>query len=397
MNKDEADRCLQISKEKYRDGHTDAAVKFAKKSLALCQTDNAEEWLAFVTKMGAGSGSKKPAAAATSKDHSGPRKRTATTDSSADSDAPPARPYTAEQVAGIKRIKAIKGKGDLYEILGLKKGCDDAAIKKAYRKLALQFHPDKCGAPGTDEAFKAIGHAFAVLGDADKRAKYDRYGIDSDSRGGGGGGGGGGGFAGFGGPQFESEISPEDLFNMFFGDMGGSGMRMHSFTSGPGFRQNSFRRPQRHHHQNQQQAPQSQLMQFIHLLPVLFIFVFPLISALFSGLTGDNDPQPTFNFVATASHNQPRTTGMRHVQYYVNPRTWARWKAPRSRPDDLRKFDQAVEGEYYRDLRQRCAQEQEHKAFNIRSAHGWFTVDQKRLRAAQKMPTPKCDELRSWQ
>lgn len=69
----------------------------------------------------------------------------------------------------------------------------------------------------------AIGHAFAVLGDADKKAKYDRFGIDSDTNRG---GAGSGGFAqGFGGPQFESEISPEDLFNMFFGDMSGSGTK----------------------------------------------------------------------------------------------------------------------------------------------------------------------------
>ena len=66
----------------------------------------------------------------------------------------PARPFTAEQVEGIKRLSKFKQKGDLYGVLGLEKGCSDAEIKKAYRKLALQFHPDKCGAPGTDDAFK---------------------------------------------------------------------------------------------------------------------------------------------------------------------------------------------------------------------------------------------------
>ena len=64
----------------------------------------------------------------------------------------------------------------------------------------------------------AIGHAWTVLGDADKRANYDRYGIDSEaSRGGQGGGGGGGMHPGFRQQGFEGELSPEDLLRMFMG------------------------------------------------------------------------------------------------------------------------------------------------------------------------------------
>ena len=51
---------------------------------------------------------------------------------------------------------------DYYEILGVSKDASDADIKKGYRKMALQFHPDKNKAPGAGEAFKAIGNAFAV-------------------------------------------------------------------------------------------------------------------------------------------------------------------------------------------------------------------------------------------
>jgi len=87
--------------------------------------------------------------------------------------------------------------------------------------LALQFHPDKCGAPGADEAFKVIAQAFSVLSDSNKRAHYDRYGVDPGDRGMGRGGTYGFG-GGSGGPMYESEISPEELFNMFFGEMGGS-------------------------------------------------------------------------------------------------------------------------------------------------------------------------------
>ncbi|CAK9061040.1 unnamed protein product [Durusdinium trenchii] len=94
-------------------------------------------------------------------------------------------------------IKKVSSAGDdYYHILGIEKGASDDEIKKAYRKLALRLHPDKCKEPGAEEAFKKVGEAFSVLSDADKRRKYDTYGADA-LRGGGGGG---------------ADFSPEDLF-----------------------------------------------------------------------------------------------------------------------------------------------------------------------------------------
>ncbi|EED94489.1 predicted protein, partial [Thalassiosira pseudonana CCMP1335] len=63
-----------------------------------------------------------------------------------------------------------------YRVLGIEASADEAAIKKAYRKLALKLHPDKNSAPHSDEAFKAVGLAYATLSDSQKRAIYDRYG-----------------------------------------------------------------------------------------------------------------------------------------------------------------------------------------------------------------------------
>jgi DnaJ family protein B protein 12 len=88
------------------------------------------------------------------------------------------------------------------------------------------YHPDKCGAPGTDDAFKAIGHAWTVLGDSDKRRNYDNYGIDSEAASNG--RSAHPGFQGFGGRQrggFEGELTPEDLLRMFMGgnSFGGTG------------------------------------------------------------------------------------------------------------------------------------------------------------------------------
>ena len=81
----------------------------------------------------------------------------------------------------------------------------------------MLYHPDKCSAPKTDEAFKAIGHSFAILSDSDKRRNYDMIGEDSTRN---------------NNPRrnfnfnnnFEQEINPEDIFNMFFGDLSGQGI-----------------------------------------------------------------------------------------------------------------------------------------------------------------------------
>ncbi len=102
---------------------------------------------------------------------------------------------------------------DYYEILGVEKGADQDSIKKAYRKLAMQFHPDKN--PGNKEAedkFKEAAGAYEVLSDSDKRAKYDRFGHSAFSQG-------AGGFGGF--------SNAEDIFSQFgdiFGDFFGGGM-----------------------------------------------------------------------------------------------------------------------------------------------------------------------------
>jgi molecular chaperone DnaJ len=107
-------------------------------------------------------------------------------------------------------------KEDYYELLGVTKTVTPEEMKKAYRKKAVQFHPDKN--PGNKEAeemFKNVSHVYEILSDPEKRAAYDRYGAAAFEGGGAGPRGAGGGGGGF--------HDPFDIFREVFGQQGGGG------------------------------------------------------------------------------------------------------------------------------------------------------------------------------
>ena len=112
-------------------------------------------------------------------------------------------------------------KRDYYEVLGVEKGASAEEIKKAYRKAAMKYHPDRNpGDKEAEEKFKEAGEAYEVLSDDDKRARYDQYGfagVDPNYAG----GAGYGGFDGFGGFSGFGDLG--DIFGDLFG--GGSTRR----------------------------------------------------------------------------------------------------------------------------------------------------------------------------
>ena len=102
-------------------------------------------------------------------------------------------------------------KRDYYEILGVDRKADEGEIKKAYRKLALKYHPDKNpDDAAAEEKFKEAAEAYEVLSDSAKRAQYDRFGHDGVR-------GAAGGGPGFGG------MNMEDIFSQFGDIFGGGG------------------------------------------------------------------------------------------------------------------------------------------------------------------------------
>lgn len=109
---------------------------------------------------------------------------------------------------------------DYYEILGVAKNASNDEIKKAYRKLALKYHPDKGEGAESEKKFKEINEAYQVLSDPQKRSQFDQYGRTFDQ----GGGGPQGGYSGFGGGFDFSGFSGfggggglGDIFEEFFG------------------------------------------------------------------------------------------------------------------------------------------------------------------------------------
>ena len=116
-------------------------------------------------------------------------------------------------------------KRDYYEVLGVEKSADDAAIKKAYRVLAKKYHPDMN--PGDAEAekkFKEASEAYAVLSDPEKRRQYDQYGHAAFD--------GAGGAGGFGGFDFNG-ADFGDIFGDIFGDLFGGSRRGGGRGNGP--------------------------------------------------------------------------------------------------------------------------------------------------------------------
>lgn len=130
--------------------------------------------------------------------------------------------------ASLGKVNSMaESKRDYYEVLGVDRNADDAALKKAYRALAKKYHPDMN--PGDAEAekkFKEASEAYAVLSDPEKRKQYDQFGHAAFEN-----GGGPGGFGGFDGFNFSGDMG--DIFGDIFGDLFGSGGRRRGGSRGP--------------------------------------------------------------------------------------------------------------------------------------------------------------------
>jgi len=348
VNKDEAERCIQIAIDEFKKGNIDRSEKFLLKAESLFPTQRAKDLLTQVLN------SKKSSSGA----ESAARNRRANVNTK---EVPPEPiDYTHTQLDMVSKIKRCK---DYYEVLNVTKESTDSEIKKSYKKLALQLHPDKNHAPGAVEAFKTVGNAVAVLTDPEKRKAYDLYGSEGRThrtqthyhhqnheyehayaRGGG----------------FESDFTAEEVFNMFFGG-GFPQQRMHT--------QN--RRYQQHHRESAQQPS----------LAFGLILVLIVVSMLSSFFTSD----PVYSLSQSSRYPIRRNTIHLNIPYFVKDKFENEYQG------SLARLENSVEEEYIATMKQACYRERSYREVMMAKARSFGS--KAHLEQAQNMKMPSCENL----
>ncbi|KAI8642677.1 hypothetical protein BD408DRAFT_366058 [Parasitella parasitica] len=381
-NKDEALKCLSIAKSSLGLGDYAKALRFTEKSIRLFPTAQGERLLSLVKEKNSESKKSKSNYTTSNTTSSFSRQQSSKSESSTE------RKYTDEQVEAVKTILACSG--DYYKVLSVERSATDVQIKKAYRKQALQFHPDKNSAPGADEAFKLVSKAFNVLSDSNKRAIHDEGGDADNSR---------GRTSSYHqhhqqhayNRRYGDEVSPEDLFNLFFG----GGMRN---NFGPNFR---AQQQQQRHRQQQQRFRQQQRQQrgddgdfsggLSQMMPIILISILAIFALLFS-FNGD----PLYTFYPQPPNTSLRSTKPNHINYYVNSKIFD--STVKNNMYKFQRTERQIENDWLSELRAACHQEQRQRANLMAQADGVvFGIigrNEKAYKKAENMKMKSCDELR---
>ncbi|XP_031572570.1 dnaJ homolog subfamily B member 14-like isoform X2 [Actinia tenebrosa] len=357
-NKDEALKCRHLAEKYLQQGDTDKAIKFLKKAEKLYPSKKVQDLLNSLLKKE----SSEETEESEKIDGVRHRKQTSSHGETANGSVTYDKNYTTEQVEAVKRIKNCR---DYYEILGIPRDASDADIKKQYRKLALQFHPDKNRAPGATEAFKAIGNAFAVLTDEDKKKRYDRYGDENPqnlythnhydySRG------------------FEADITPEEIFNMFFGGpMPGGRVYV-----------NRRHRNRNHHHSHVHDEGQevNTLYSLVQFLPILLLVLMSLLSTFML-------QDPIYSLQRTGSYYLERQTNRYKINYYVQEGFDEKYSEAKS----LHKLERHIENEYINRVQSQCYRERQYREELY--ARGRFWHEPSLIEKANNFKMRNCEAL----
>lgn len=354
-NKDEAERCIEIAIKALSEGKIERADKFLRKAESLFPTQRAKDLLSKLKTTPNTGGS--DTGNTTDGVHQRKRANSGSRNAKAESSEPE---YNNDQLEIVKKIKKCK---DYYEVLGVKKEATDSEIKKAYKKLALQLHPDKNKAPGAAEAFKAVGNAVAILTDAEKRKQYDLYGSQEPqtytrrhthgyseyaySRG------------------FESDVTAEELFNIFFGG---------SYPS-----QNIYMRQRRFHRaEHQQREQQPSYAAFINLLPIILLIGLSMMSSFFIS-------DPIYSLQPSQKFSVARKTQNFKIPYYVKDNFHSEYQG------SVGRLEASVEEDYLTNLKHSCYRERNYKETMFAKARNFG--DRELYHKAQNIQTPSCETL----
>jgi len=409
VNKDEAERCRDMGATALRGGNYSRAAKLLRKSLNLyplpgvkALLDQAERRAQDNTEHSSSSSS---TTANNTNNSNGSAHRTNTpASSSTNSNGVNNREYTEEQARIAQEVLKAKEEGNSsdnikphYRVLGVSTNASDAELKKAYRKLALKLHPDKNSAPHAHEAFTAVGLAYNTLSDPQKRTIYDRYGEeDPDNR----------GASARGGGMYragEQEVSPEEIFNMFFG--GGAG-GMH-FQGGPGFRvytngfnnASFFHMPRQRQERRQQEASPTFLQQLLQLLPILVFLVFSFMNFSENPSGSSSFSNQYFRLTPTQPYTHPlhtKLTKVKDIPYFVTEQFMRTYHRDRFQ---LAQVERMVERSYEEYLVKECNAQRKFKTdLEYKATYGHHpNLSQKdrerELMKAKEFQLTRCIEL----
>lgn len=378
-DKDEADRLIEKAKLCLRSGRKDRALQLLYEAQNIYPSTRARVLIDAIARNGG--------TAAPETNHVPPptgwRDEDIGNNQTSHASGDEKKSYTEDQRQGVHRIKNCK---DFYEILGVPKNASDEDLKKAYRKLALKFHPDKNFAPGATDAFKAIGNAYAVLSNSEKRQQYDQYGDQS---------------AAANAPQhsshsrhghyrsfhrdFEADISPEELFNIFFGGRFPTG-NIHVYTN-QGASYSQFYQPRRRRaYERREEVVEDNQSQntFTALLQLLPVLVLILIS-VFTQMMATNPPYSLF-YKPSMGLVVSRETQHMGVPYYVDKSFEKEYRGAA-----LEELEKTIESDYIEHLQSSCWKEKQQKSdlANL----GQLYRDERLKQKAESMRLDNCEKL----
>ncbi|XP_053434962.1 dnaJ homolog subfamily B member 14-like [Nycticebus coucang] len=359
-NRDEAEKCVNIAQKALTVGNREKAQHFLQRAQKLYPLPSAHTLLEIITKNGS---------TARNRPHcrklsggGGQSKPNYTKDSTSGSES--RKGYTQNQVDGVLGINKCK---NYYEVLGVTKDADCEDLKKAYRKLALKFHPDKNYAPGATDAFKKIGNAYAVLSNPEKREQYDLTGNEEQAsnhennvR--------------FNSHRGEADVTPEDLFNTFFSGGVPSG-NAYSFSNGPHQYQHSG------HEREEEETGDGDFSVFIQLMP----FIVLLLGSLLSQLVLFDPPYSLYLRSGSGQTIKMETENL-GVVYYVNEDFKNEYKGIL-----LQKVEKSVEKDYVTNIQNNCWKERQQKTDMQYAAEVYH--DDRLRRKADALSMDNCKEL----
>lgn len=380
MDKEEADRLIEKAKLCLRSGRKDKALQLLNEAQSIYPSTRTRVLIDAIVRNG---GTTPNSETNHVPPPTGWRDEDFGNNETSNSSSDDKKSYTEDQRQAVLRIKNCK---DFYEILGVPKDASEEDLKKAYRKLALKFHPDKNCAPGATDAFKAIGNAYAVLSNPEKRQQYDQYGDQCAA-----------------GPapqhstfthhrhyrnfhrDFEADISPEELFNIFFGGRFPTG-NIHVYTN-QGASYSQFYQPRRRRayerreevvEENQSQNTFTALLQ---LLPVLVL----ILISVFTQMMATNPPYSLFYKPAMGLVVSRETQHM-GVPYYVDKSFEKEYRGAA-----LEELEKTIESDYIEHLQSSCWKEKQQKSdlANL----GQLYRDDRLKQKAETMRLDNCEKL----